>query len=141
MKLKTRRRPGVRVEMLPLIDIVFLLLIFFIHAMMSMTVHKGVPVSLPESDAAAVAREPHLSVTARVDGTLFVNRIRVEQEVLAQHLRHQAGDNKAASVYLFADRNLPCQKLFVVLDAIKAAGLHAVSLQARTPDESGGDGV
>ena len=36
-----------RIEMLPLIDIVFLLLIFFIYAMLSMAVHRSLPVSLP----------------------------------------------------------------------------------------------
>ena len=43
-----------RIEMLPLIDIVFLLLVFFIYAMLSMAVHRSLPVVLPTSSAAQV---------------------------------------------------------------------------------------
>ncbi len=51
MKLNLDTQRKVRIEMLPLIDIVFLLLVFFIYAMLSMAVHRGLPVVLPTSSA------------------------------------------------------------------------------------------
>ncbi|MBW1821228.1 MAG: biopolymer transporter ExbD, partial [Deltaproteobacteria bacterium] len=44
MKLKLYKTKNPRIEMLPLIDVVFLLLVFFIYAMLSMAVHRGLPV-------------------------------------------------------------------------------------------------
>ena len=49
MKVNLRVAKKARIEMLPLIDIVFLLLVFFIYTMLSMAVHRGLPVVLPNS--------------------------------------------------------------------------------------------
>jgi biopolymer transport protein ExbD len=51
MKIHLPATKKARIEMLPLIDIVFLLLVFFIYAMLSMAVHRGLPVELPLSTA------------------------------------------------------------------------------------------
>ena len=56
MKLMINTSKKARIEMLPLIDIVFLLLVFFIYAMLSMAVHRGIPVSLPVSSTAKTDR-------------------------------------------------------------------------------------
>ena len=53
MKVALPERRKGRIEMIPLIDIVFLLLVVFIYAMLSMAVHRGLPVVLPSSAAAA----------------------------------------------------------------------------------------
>ena len=52
-----------RIEMLPLIDIVFLLLVVFIYTMLSMAVHRGLRVSLPESSVAGIEKQLVLSIT------------------------------------------------------------------------------
>lgn len=139
MKLKNRTGKKPRIEMLPLIDIVFLLLVVFIYAMLSMAVHRGLPVRLPSSQAAAPEQADTLAVTARKerDNTLalFVDKKPVAVSDLAQVLRERAarlaekGDMSPA-VLLFADRDVAYQELFAVLDAIRAAGLSEVSLQA-----------
>ena len=54
MKVHIQARKKPRIEMLPLIDIVFLLLVFFIYAMLSMAVHKALPVALPQSSTAKI---------------------------------------------------------------------------------------
>ena len=66
-----------RIEMLPLIDIVFLLLIFFIYAMLSMAVHRSLPVSLPVSSSAAVNTEQNLTVTVRQNGEIYLDKRKV----------------------------------------------------------------
>ncbi|MBW1748941.1 MAG: biopolymer transporter ExbD [Deltaproteobacteria bacterium] len=111
MKINVRTGRKVRIEMLPLIDIVFLLLVFFIYAMLSMAVHRGLPVVLPTSSSAKIDKELVLSVTVKSDRTIYVDKERVAFD-------------------LFADRSLPYQKLFQVLDQIRMAGIHRISLQA-----------
>ena len=62
-----------RIDMLPLIDIVFLLLVFFIYAMLSMAVHRALPVALPVSSTAPIDKQVNLSVTVDRSGAVFVD--------------------------------------------------------------------
>jgi biopolymer transport protein ExbD len=132
MKISLPRRKRVPIEMIPLMDLLFLLLVFFMYAMLSMAVHRGLPVRLPASDAAEPDTERSLAISVKVDGTVFVDREPVAladlPSVLAAAAKGAGADPPA--VMLFADRDLPYQQLFEVLDRIRAAGLSRVSLQA-----------
>ena len=77
MKVDFQTGKKVRIEMLPLIDIVFLLLVFFIYAMLSMAVHRGLPILLPTSSSAQIDKSLVLSVTIKSDGTLYVDKEQV----------------------------------------------------------------
>jgi len=118
--------------MLPLIDVVFLLLVVFIYAMLSMAVHKGLPVALPTSSSAQVEPQTILSITVTAQGDIFVDKEPVRLEDLDGVLQQRAVEDKEAGVLLFADRTLPYQELFRVLDQVRRAGLSRISLQAET---------
>jgi len=130
MKIYRPQQKKVRIEMLPLIDIVFLLLVFFIYAMLSMAVHRGLPVRLPTSTSAKVNKQVILSVTVKADGRVYVNKEEVTGDGLVTVLRRKAAGENEAGVLLFADRGLSYQRLFHVLDQIRTAGLTRISLQA-----------
>jgi biopolymer transport protein ExbD len=130
MKLNLDMQRKVRIEMLPLIDIVFLLLVFFIYAMLSMAVHRGLPVVLPTSSTSKVDKHLVLSVTVKTDGTIYVDKEQVTLTGLAEFLEKKARGDRQPGVLLFADRNLSYQKLFRVLDQIRSAGISRISLQA-----------
>ena len=140
MKVQLEQRKHVRIEMLPLIDIVFLLLVVFIYAMLSMAVHRGVPVELPQSSTAALEQDIIMSVTiqaieGRSTGVIYLDDEPVEKSELTGLLRRRAGAMRRTGgdepgVLLFADRSIDYQQLFGVLDEINKAGLTNVSLQA-----------
>ena len=122
-----------RIEMLPLIDIVFLLLVFFIYAMLSMAVHRSLPVSLPVSSTAEIQTELNLTVTVNYRGEIFLDNMNVSLEELQAVLLEKtlkAADSKSVQVNLFADRALSYQDLYRVLDSIRTAGISNVSLQS-----------
>jgi biopolymer transport protein ExbD len=119
-----------RIEMLPLIDIVFLLLVFFIYAMLSMAVHRGLPVELPLSASAQIDKKLTLSVSVEADETIYVDKERVALEELTQVLRSKADHSREPGVLIFADRSLQYQMIYTVLDKIRQAGLSRISLQA-----------
>jgi len=129
MKVPVVLRKKTRIEMLPLIDIVFLLLVFFIYAMLSMAVHHSLPVALPLSKTASLDKAELISITLRPDGSVFVNKKKVRLEVLDEVLADSGGPEHG--VALFADRSVTYQLLFSVLDKIRKAGLSKVSLQAQ----------
>jgi biopolymer transport protein ExbD len=130
MKVKLAENKKVRIEMVPLIDTMFLLLVYFIYAMLSMAVHKGLPVVLPASSTAAVEKHLILSVTVKADGAIFVDKQAVTYADLTALLRSRTGGELRAGVLLFADRSLSYQNLFRVLDQIRKAGIRNISLQA-----------
>ena len=130
MKVNFQMSRKVRIEMLPLIDIVFLLLVFFIYAMLSMAVHRGLPVLLPTSASAKIEKELIVSVTIKSDETIYVDKEQIGLNDLASLLKTKAETDKDVGILLFADRSLSYQKLFQVLDQIKNAGIHRISLQA-----------
>ncbi len=130
MKINVKTGKKARIEMLPLIDIVFLLLVFFIYAMLSMAVHRGLPVVLPTSSSAKIDKELVLSVTVKSDRTIYVDKERIAFDDLASVLRTKTASASEPGVLLFADRGIPYQRLFQVLDQIRTAGIHRISLQA-----------
>ncbi len=130
MKVDLGKPRKARIEMLPLIDIVFLLLVFFIYAMLSMAVHHSLPVQLPHSSTAKLDKNQLISITVKADGSVFVDKVPVSLERLSHVLRSKASNAKAAGVLLFGDRELSYQKLFNIMDRIREAGLTRISLQA-----------
>lgn len=130
MKIDLHTQKKVRIEMLPLIDIVFLVLVFFIYAMLSMAVHRGLPVILPISSTSTIDKRLVLSVTVKADGTIFLDKERVALQDLSVLLKNRAYGHKEAGVLLFGDRSLSYQQLFQVLDQIRIAGLQRISLQS-----------
>lgn len=132
MKIRHLNTRSPRVEMLPLIDIVFLLLVVFIYTMLSMAVHQGMPVDLPTGEQVQPEKEALISVTVTQSGALFVNKVPVVLEDLKSVLAHHPGVDTETGVLLFADQQVAYQQLFAVLDRIRQAGLHRISLQAET---------
>ena len=98
--------------------------------MLSMAVHKGLPVVLPTSSTALVEKHLILSVTIQADGAIFVDKQPVAFNDLATVLRGRTAGEFKTGVLLFADQNLSYQNLFGVLDQIRKAGIHNISLQA-----------
>jgi len=136
MKMKTTILAPPRIEMMPLIDIVFLLLVFFIFAMLSMAVHRGQTVDLPESSSSPVDVKKALSITIRASGDqtlLFIDEKAVSLDQLGALLERKKlaeYNDEDCEVQIFADKTIAYQKLFNVLDQVKLAKFSRISLQA-----------
>lgn len=119
-----------RLDMLPLIDVVFLLLVFFIYAMLSMSVHTGINVELPSSSSAEKSEDTIISVTIKKTGEVFVDKTETPLAELADTLKDKTAGNEKAGVLIYGDKELMYQTLFDVIDYVKAAGITRMSLQA-----------
>jgi len=135
MKVDPQVSKRARIEMIPLIDMVFLLLVFFIYGMLSMAVHRSLPVRLPDSSTAAADQRSILSVTIHSDGSVEVDKERVSLENLKELLKAKPEEIKEAGLLLFADREVNYQRLFLVLDEIRLAGLTEISFQAERKEK------
>ncbi len=130
MKVSLQAKRSPRIEMIPLIDLVFLILVSFVYGVFFMSVHRGVQVALPLSTTAKIEKQLTLTLSIQADGAVFLDKEPVPLENLGEALKVKAAENRETGVLLFADKNLPYQKLYAVLDLIRTAGLSQVSLQA-----------
>lgn len=130
MKVQMPHIKKPRIEMLPLIDIVFLVLVVFIYSMLSMSVHYGMPVLLPVSATVEPEKQLELSITVRDENTVFVDDLPVDPDDLTRILRDLTRDETDPGVLLFARKTVSYQTLFHVLDQVKLAGISNISLQA-----------
>lgn len=141
MKVKRKAVRHPRVEMLPLIDIVFLLLIFFIYAMLSMAVHRGLDLNLPESSTAQPTKDEVLSISVKKQGAggsrllVLINETPVELERLGEELRQMSEIKEKQQALIFAEETISYQELFLVLDQVKSGGIKEISLQANRTGE------
>jgi biopolymer transport protein ExbD len=113
------------VNITPLIDVVFLLLIFF---MVSTTFEREseIEIMLPEATAnAKVTDDFVLQVTVDAEGTFYVNSQRVintKLETLMKAMKEVAGDRKDPPIVLSADGKTPHQSVITVMDAARRLG-------------------
>lgn len=130
MKLSRPATTKARIEMLPLIDIIFLVLVVFIFAMLSMAVHRSLPVELPRSSTVTIDPQALLTITVRADHKIFVNKEPVSLDELSSLIREKAQIREDPGVALVADQNVSYQQLFEVLDRIRQSGIAQIFLQA-----------
>jgi biopolymer transport protein ExbD len=131
MKIKREFTSRPRIEIIPLIDVVFLLLVFFIYSMLSMTVHRGLPVNLPTSSTATVDKETFITITVQRDGRLFLEDRAVDTHTLPAFLIEQRKKNPNVQVFLRADREVSYQRAVEVMDMVRSAGIHKLALETQ----------
>ena len=119
-----------RVEMLPLIDVVFLLLVFFIYAMVSMVVHRGLKVDLPETGTAVMDKNDYISITIDADNGLYLNSEPVESDGLAERVQ-QLNKDSNKPVYIDGDQKADLGLAIELLDDLKRAGIEEVSFSCK----------
>src|SRR6476620_2410272 len=97
MTFKRRRElKRTRIEIIPMIDTMFFLLVFFMLSSLALTKLNGLPVNLPQS--ATAPKPPPTELTLTIDGqqNLFVNKIPVTFATLEDTLVEKAGGANAA---------------------------------------------
>lgn len=132
-KITTDEEP--QLNLTPLIDVVFLLLIFF---MVSTTFDKQAELSidLPEADGKPVKVQKTFKIEIAIDGQghYFVNQRRLKEDnlkTLKRAIEIIKADNKNPQVIISSDKNTPYQAFITAMDAAKQLGLEHVNLATK----------
>jgi biopolymer transport protein ExbD len=135
MKFRSRRRRAPELNLTSLIDVVFLLLLFF---MVSATFEKlgRLQVELPRAEPNAEQEQQPDRVTVKVDvdGQLFVNDqelVNTDIETVKRALIGIAGERRDLPVVIAADGRAPHQAVVTVMDAASQVGLARVSFAVK----------
>ena len=117
--------------MLPLIDVVFLLLVFFIYAMLSMVVHHGLKVELPAAGTASLDQAEHITITIDAENRIYLDETEVVFDELPNLIRAQRGDS-SRPVFINGDQTADLGLAIRLLDQLKKEGIEEVSFSCRT---------
>jgi len=129
MLVHPRRRPlqQVQVPLTSLIDMVFLLLIYFLLTA-NFVVEEGLEIKLPKATSATSRVESVLTVHVDNQGIFFINGKVVAEDILLDRLREMLAGRTDKLVAVKADRSVELDRAVRVLDLAKAAGAQRLSL-------------
>jgi len=126
-------RKSARIEIIPLIDIIFFLLATFVMVSMSMTKNQGVQVALPSASSAASlgdSSEMDKTVTLTVNekGELFFNKEQVTRPQLTYKLQNYKNATKDPRVIVTGDAHANFEGIVQVLDEARRIGISKVGI-------------
>jgi len=110
--------------MIPLIDIVFLLLVFFIYAMLSMVVHRGFKVDLPQATTAEIDKEDYASITVDKENRILLNKKEVLIENLSEEIQTEI--KEGVKIFINGDKEADLGVVINVLDTLRRDNIKEV---------------
>lgn len=125
-----------RIEIVPLIDCMFLLLVFFVYSMMTLTQPRGIPVKLPPASDAPPERNEFLAISITENGQLFLEEEQLELQDLEERLAQARSLNSSLRVLVNGDRNARHGQVVQVLDVLRRLSIQNVAIQTGPKTES-----
>ena len=129
MRLKLENKSA-RIELIPLIDIIFLLLVFFIYSMLSMVVYRGIPIVLPVADSLETEKGETLVITIDEKGDVFVDQEFVPGDDLLSRLNKERAAFPGKTAIISGHKGSPYGTFVDVLDDVRLAGFQKASMEA-----------
>ena len=123
-----RRARAVRLELTPLMDVMFLVLVFFVYAVFDRTVHHGVKVELPTAGGEKETFD-QIVVTIRSDDTLQLNGIDLGREELLARMRKLVASGVKLPVLIAGDRAASLGQGIGLLEELRRAGVERATFQ------------
>jgi biopolymer transport protein ExbD len=121
-----KKTEAAEVDITPLLDVVFQLLLFFI--LTSALVQPGIELDLPQSDQNSEALEADLAISVDRDGRVFLNDRIASPEEIEISLRSFAAHNNNGNVVVRVDGAASYGNFFSILDASRNAGIKNLHL-------------
>ncbi|OHC03008.1 MAG: hypothetical protein A3H23_04770 [Planctomycetes bacterium RIFCSPLOWO2_12_FULL_40_19] len=128
------RRKGPSIEMIPLIDVVFLTLVFLIYAILSMVIHRGFKVELPQATTAEIDRKDYVSITVDKDNRILLNKAEVLIEDLSEKVKTIA--EAGTKIFINGDKEAGLGVVISVLDTLRRDGIKDVYFETQPPGKS-----
>ena len=125
MQIDLQEDEGIEVQMAPLIDCVFLLLVFFLVATTLKKIERELPLELPEAQLAAreVPQSDILTVSVNREGKLYLGADPATSGMVFDRFKAAAAEDPDQVVRINADRLSPWESILQVLELAKFEGL------------------
>lgn len=127
MEFERSRRRHTHIDVAPLVDVVFNLLLFFVITY-NVAADPAVKIRLPESKTADSQAEEQVVIALSREGQIYLGEKAIQTEDLPSLVREALSRCKEPSVKIKADQEVPVGLLLKVVDAVKLTGCSTFSI-------------
>lgn len=124
--MKVQEEP--KLMIIPMIDIIFFLLVFFMISTMTMVQQNTFKVGLPQASSAQLDMNQHANITVMADGNIAFNKESLDKEQLIRRVQIELQRNPDLQVILNGDKDVNYGFVIETFDALKQAGLKKLSI-------------
>jgi len=135
MKFPHLNKKSARFDLTPLIDVVFLLLIFFMLTTTFVNLESRVKVNLPSGDFAAAEASENIIVTITENNTIYFNGKLIDPLKLTESVAAEITEEPERTVILEADKNVLHGKVIRVMDLLKKGGAEKIAIATQPTEE------
>ncbi len=129
-KVLQEQEEAEEINMTPMLDVVFILLIFFIVTA-SFVKEAGIEVNRPEAATAVKKERANILVAISDKGEIWINKRRVDVRTVQANIERLKAENPQGTVVIQADKKATTDVLIKVMDSARAAGVFDVSIAAQ----------
>ena len=126
---RDRRKSESEVNLTPMLDVVFIMLIFFIVTA-SFVKESGIEISRPGASTAVRKEKGNILIAISANDQIWMNRRQVDPRALRANIERAHAENPQGAVIIQADKEAKTGLLVKVMDAARAAGVKSISLAA-----------
>lgn len=122
-----------QINILPMIDVIFSILAFFIISTLFLTRSEGLPVNLPKAATSQLQQTEQITVTIDEAGKIFLNREPVEIDVLEKAVRQLVLPNQKSIVTIKADEEVDHGDVVAVMDRLRRIDEVKLAIATKKP--------
>lgn len=139
-RVRLRRVPlkRARIEIIPMIDVIFFLLVFFMVSSLAMTKINSLPVALPKTSTSPEAIKQDVILTVRRDGAVFINKTPTTLEQIPKALAYEMHDDPQGTVVVNGDEGVNYGLIVQVMDKARSIGVRKFALATKAEGASSG---
>jgi biopolymer transport protein ExbD len=131
-----------RIEIIPLIDIMFFLLASFMMVSLSQTTMKGMKVALPVGASGQTqSKKDYVSLSVDKDGYYYFDKTRIALEEILPKLQQVYRTNPEAKIFIRGDREAVHGNVTRMLDQIRSSGFSKISFEIKSQATAGVPGA
>ncbi len=130
---RVRSQDDMEVNVTPMLDVVFIMLIFFIVTA-SFVKEAGLDVNRPDAATAERKERGNILVAITENGQIWINKRQVDPRAVRANIERMHAENPQGSVVIQADENSRSGLIVQVMDAARLAGVYEVSIAAEEID-------
>lgn len=120
---------GNDIDITPMLDIVFIMLIFFIVTT-SFVKESGVTVNRPSAHTAEEKKGSNILVAIRANGEIWIDRRAIDVRAVRPNIERMKAENPEGAVIIQADEFSPAGMVVKVMDQVRLAGITNISISA-----------
>jgi biopolymer transport protein ExbD len=138
MRIARKASEKARIEIIPMIDVIFFLLVFFMISTLSMTINRGLPVNLPTAATSQKDMRDNVSLTVMQDGKIFLNKEPVTLQDMGPRVKAALAADPRLAVVINADGQVLHSTVVDILDELRQAGVSGLAIAVKSGKKPAG---